>query len=340
MASTLNQTQTLSPVALTVSGDSRMERDFKSHKREFEVALKQLLTEGRFSGHFGVVIKTRMDGRLHVQGLSIGSARENMRQVEVRWQAKKSADRFILCVGCPKGMTAPEFYIKLNDAYELLAQASSKKAEPKTPASNTDAKVINHPAKERAVALEELVSPAMQKLRTLSTELNWVAKADCLDALDSLTEHAELLFDKLVNDQHLMPLQASDTTFVIAPKWVASSNPPVEAPLPVEVTPAVVETAPIQSVGVVQAASRPTLDLVAQLAIVDAIVKRAEKVRTEVATASYAIDELENQILTLMEQVEELKKTRQQALDFLEGSELKHAQETLTQVQIVLTPAK
>ncbi len=110
------------PITFRYNGQETI---IKTLGRKFETSLTQLLREANVAGSFVVTCATKVKGRPHMQGLTIGSPNGKHRSVEVCWQEGGNDGRYSMLLSCPHGMDPMEFHSRLKAAEAALDAAET-----------------------------------------------------------------------------------------------------------------------------------------------------------------------------------------------------------------------
>lgn len=334
---------TSEPLTLMTRGDDRMERKFKRSRKGFEADMIALLKRAGFGGSFGAVIaSSRVKGSAHNKGLRLGAPYMNTRMIEVLWQQFGNDESFAIKVNVPHGVDTMEFHAKLDAVLQEMgdeAEIAKQKAQPAPkPAPQIDAKIINHPAKDRKVVAEEGITPAMRLLREFAPNYGQVSRDDCLEVLQALGEPLPI-FELLVSGRHLVAMPGSDELFKIGENWLSDKA----ASSPVQKSPAA--PAPQQNdamnevakfVGGLAPKPAPvaqTPDLLGQLKELQALVQRATEEQARLRSTSKEIEEINTLIAEKTARLRALEAERFEAEEFLTSPEYRKAEEALSIIE-------
>ncbi len=335
------------PITFKFSGNTSIRSELSARQeRELTDAVQDILELMGFGGEFTLTIATKIKGTTHTQGLRLGSPIESRRGVEIFWHRGSNDNRISLVLSVPNGADVFEFHRNFDAVLREKNDPQPKVAPVKTTTNGVLAKpaIPAKPVITSSVTLtNERIFHVMQELHNAAPVLGFINRDECIDLIGALEEEARIVFDLLMSEGHLLPLEGSETMVQLSNTWKRTFQPTpgpsttedigeqvkkvkvaeVVTPTPNQKEPT---TAPFQHSGIFA----PRLDYATEIAALVAKDEQAKALENTLVSIEGEIGEIEITIAPQIKRLEVLRAQKKQITEALESTELVQARGILS----------
>lgn len=182
------------PVSFKFAGEAT--RILSSIGGDFEKTLAKALSHASLGGVFTLIPLTKVRGRPHTRGLTIGSPNGRHHCVEVCWQKGGNDTRFNFNLCAPHGMSPMEFHSRLLRGYERFLE------EEESPPTLPPVEVGEHmhgKNKVTTLSLPTSSSPQVSQKEPEAAQANVIhLKDDFAHAFERANEHGAFVGDEIL----------------------------------------------------------------------------------------------------------------------------------------------